>query len=195
MCSIMSEKPGPEVTVKALAPPHTAPWRVIDAASSSSIWMKRPPTSGTRLAKRSTTSVDGVIGYPAAKRAPAASAPSQQAWSPSRKCTPVRTPRGSACIIHLRSRVRFRRGKAIAEDREIGTVHAAQIAAAALLSRDQMRRVISLGVERGGERENFGWTKFHAEAAGLAALHHDGNRTFSYQEHPHGGNQRPARDF
>jgi len=25
MCSIMSEKPGPEVTVKALAPPHTAP--------------------------------------------------------------------------------------------------------------------------------------------------------------------------
>src|SRR5579884_1150213 len=157
--------------------------------------MKVPPTRGTRKAKRSTTSVEGVMGYPAAKRAPAASAPSQQAWSPSRKCTPVRTPRGSACIIHLRSRARFRRGRAISEDGEIGTVHAAQIAAAALLGRHQVRRVISLGVERGGEREHLGGAKFHAEAAGLAALHHDGNRTFSCQEHPHGGRKRPARDF
>jgi hypothetical protein len=35
MCSIMSEKPGPDVTVKAFAPPQTAPCSVIDAASSS----------------------------------------------------------------------------------------------------------------------------------------------------------------
>src|SRR5579872_4446160 len=81
MCSIMSENPGPDVTVNALAPPQTAPWMAIEAASSSSIWMKTPPTVGTRAANRSTTSVDGVIGYPAENRAPAASAPSQQAWS------------------------------------------------------------------------------------------------------------------
>src|SRR5579864_8885767 len=97
---------------------------------------------GTREANRSTTSVEGVMGYPAAKRAPAASAPSQQAWSPSRKCTPVRTPRGSACISHHRSRAWFRRDETIAEDGEIGTVHAAQIATAALLGCHQVRRVI-----------------------------------------------------
>jgi hypothetical protein len=43
-------------------------------------------------------------GYPAANRAPAASAPSQQAWSPSMKCTPVSTPRGSAFTWHLPQR-------------------------------------------------------------------------------------------
>src|SRR5580765_3692094 len=101
MCSIISENPGPDVTVNALAPPHTAPCRVIEAASSSSIWIKLPPTVGTREANRSTTSVEGVIGYPAANLAPAASAPSQQAWSPSMKCVPVKTPRGSAFIAHL----------------------------------------------------------------------------------------------
>ena len=62
MCSIMSEKPGPEVTVKALAPPQTAPWMAMEAASSSSIWMKMPPTVGMREANRSTTSVEGVMG-------------------------------------------------------------------------------------------------------------------------------------
>ena len=62
MCSIMREKPGPEVTVKALAPPQTAPWMAMEAASSSSIWMKIPPTVGIRQAKRSTTSVEGVMG-------------------------------------------------------------------------------------------------------------------------------------
>ena len=62
MCSIIREKPGPEVTVKAFAPPQTAPWRAMEAASSSSIWMKTPPTVGIRAAKRSTISVDGVMG-------------------------------------------------------------------------------------------------------------------------------------
>jgi hypothetical protein len=62
MCSIIREKPGPEVTVKALAPPHTAPWMAMEAASSSSIWMKTPPTVGMRAANRSTTSVEGVMG-------------------------------------------------------------------------------------------------------------------------------------
>jgi len=62
MCSIMSEKPGPDVTVNALAPAQTAPAIAIEAASSSSIWMKTPPTVGMRAAKRSTISVDGVMG-------------------------------------------------------------------------------------------------------------------------------------
>ena len=48
--------------MKALAPPQTAPCIVMEAASSSSIWMKVPPTVGMRVAKRSTTSVDGVMG-------------------------------------------------------------------------------------------------------------------------------------
>ena len=61
-CSIMRENPGPDVTVNAFALPQTAPWIVIEAASSSSIWMKIPPTVGILHAKRSTTSVDGVIG-------------------------------------------------------------------------------------------------------------------------------------
>src|ERR1700757_2457989 len=95
----------------------------IEAASSSSIWMKMPPTVGILHAKRSTTSVDGVMGYPAANRAPAARVPSQQAWSPSRKWTPVRTPLGSACMAR-------------SEDSEVGTVHPAEVAPATFLRGD-----------------------------------------------------------
>ncbi len=62
MCSIMSEKPGPEVTVIVFAPPQVAPWSAMDAASSSSNCWKRPPTCGNRCERRSTTSVDGVMG-------------------------------------------------------------------------------------------------------------------------------------
>ena len=43
-------------------PAQAAPWMAMEEAISSSIWMNTPPTSGMRLAKRSTTSVDGVIG-------------------------------------------------------------------------------------------------------------------------------------
>src|SRR6266568_99459 len=131
MCSIMREKPGPDVTVKALAPPQTAPWMAMEAASSSSIWMKMPPTVGILHAKRSTTSVDGVMGYPAANRAPAARVPSQQAWSPSRKWTPVRTPLGSACMP-------------CSEDGEIRTVHSAEVAAAAFIGGYDVGSVITL---------------------------------------------------
>ena len=63
MCSIIREKPGPLVTVMAFLPAQTAPWMAIEAASSSSIWMKSAPsTSGARRANLSTISVDGVIG-------------------------------------------------------------------------------------------------------------------------------------
>jgi hypothetical protein len=83
MCSIISENPGPEVTVMDFAPPHTAPCIAMEAAISSSICMKIPPTQGILEANLSTTSVEGVMGYPATYLHPAASAPSQTAWSPS----------------------------------------------------------------------------------------------------------------
>src|SRR5271169_4540197 len=119
----------------------------IDAASSSSIWIKVPPTVGMREAKRSTTSVEGVIGYPAEKRAPAASAPSQQAWSPSRKWEPVRTPAGSACILGLLGvgsaggglRLFFHVIRIFeTEDGEIRAVHSTEIAAAAFFRVDHV---------------------------------------------------------
>src|SRR4051795_11248012 len=122
MCSIISEKPGPDVTVNAFAPPQTAPCKQMDAASSSSIWMNVPPTVGMREANRSTTSVEGVMGYPEEKRAPAASAPSQQAWSPSIKWTPVRTPFGSAFIPFVSGFIVLH---LLSIDGEVGAVHAA----------------------------------------------------------------------
>ena len=87
-----------------------APITIPTAASSSSAWRMAnvafPDFGSTRYFFMysvivSTKEVEGVIGYPAANRAPAANAPSQQAWSPSMKCVPVRTPRGSAFMLHL----------------------------------------------------------------------------------------------
>src|ERR1700757_2595455 len=149
MCSIISEKPGPEVTVKALAPPQTAPCRVMEAASSSSIWINVPPTVGTRAAKRSTISVEGVMGYPEAKRAPAANAPSQQAWSPSMKWVPVNTPSGSAFMGTLDTGLGLGFSDFLPVNGEVGAVHAAQVAAAAFFRSDDVRRVIALGIECG----------------------------------------------
>src|SRR6516164_7484994 len=129
--------------------------------------MKVPPTVGMRDAKRSTTSVEGVMGYPAEKRAPAASAPSQQAWSPSRKCEPVRTPAGSACIdirgllcagsggVDLRFVFLVFLSRILeTEDCEIRTVHSAEVAATAFFGVDHVGRVIALRVEGGGERKH-----------------------------------------
>src|SRR5215831_5327286 len=205
MCSIIRENPGPEVTVKALAPPQTPPCNAIDAASSSSIWMNVPPTVGMRAAKRSTTSVEGVIGYPAENRAPAARAPSQQAWSPSRKWEPVSTPAGSACVcirglLYLRRGGRGLRGFLLfcvrrifeTKDGEIGAIHAAEVAAAAFVGVNHVGRVIALGVEGGRERKNVGGTELHAEPTGLAALHNDLNRTFCHAVFPwRGGGDSP----
>src|SRR3974390_3336890 len=118
--------------------------------------MNEPPTVGTREAKRSTTSVDGVMGYPAAKRAPAARAPSQQAWSPSRKCVPVSTPCGSAFTGHLRGLcfgLGF--GSFLAVDRKVRAVHATQIAATAFLGLDNGRRMITFGIKSRGEGPDF----------------------------------------
>src|SRR5271169_4019646 len=151
----------------------------IEEASSSSIWMNVPPTLGTRAAKRSTTTVEGVMGYPAAKRAPAASAPSQQAWSPSRKWTPVRTPAGSAFMSGL-LRLGLLAGF-VAEDGEVRAVHAAQIASRTLLRVDHVRRVIALGIKRRRKRQHLGGTELDAEAAGLAAFHHNLDRAFCHE--------------
>ena len=94
-----------------------------------------------RAAKLSTTSVEGVMGYPAANRAPAARAPSQQAWSPSRKWVPVITPLGSA-FMQLPS-------FSPPVDGEIGAEHAAQVTAGTLIRCNNMRGMIALGIERG----------------------------------------------
>ncbi len=51
-------------------------------AISSSIWTNVPPTAGSARAMCSAISDDGVIGYPAKNRQPAASAPSAHAWFP-----------------------------------------------------------------------------------------------------------------
>jgi hypothetical protein len=73
--SIMSENPGPEVVVMALAPAQEAPITDDMAASSSSIWMYAPPTLGINWDMISAVSVAGVIGYPPKKVHPANNAP------------------------------------------------------------------------------------------------------------------------
>src|SRR3990170_2180239 len=78
----MSENPGPDVAVIALAPATEAPMTAAIDAISSSIWIKCPPTRGRLRASNSAISVDGVIGYPAKKRHPAARAPNPQASFP-----------------------------------------------------------------------------------------------------------------
>ncbi len=62
MFSCLSEKPGPEVAVRALQPASDPPITAAIAAISSSICRKTPPICGSRLARYSATSVDGVIG-------------------------------------------------------------------------------------------------------------------------------------
>ncbi len=82
MLSCMSEKPGPDVAVSALAPASEAPMTAAIEAISSSICTKWPSTCGRRRDSTSAISVEGVMGYPAKKRAPAAMAPSATASLP-----------------------------------------------------------------------------------------------------------------
>src|SRR5271169_1087630 len=118
------------------------------------------------------------MGYPAANLAPAAKAPSQQAWSPSMKCVPVSTPCGSAFMAS--SRGDLDASDFVAINREIGAVHAAQVAPAAFLRMNHVRRMVALGIEGGRKRKNFRRTEFHAKTASLAALHNDINLTFCH---------------
>jgi len=57
---------------------------------------------------------------------------------------------------------------------------AAQIASAALLRIDYVRRVITLGIEGGGECEYLGGTEHNTEATGLATLDHNRNASFCH---------------
>src|SRR5476651_1933242 len=66
----------------ALTPPIEAPITAAIEAISSSICTNTPSTSGNRRTNRSAISDDGVIGYPAKNRQPAAIAPNAQAWLP-----------------------------------------------------------------------------------------------------------------
>ena len=71
----------------------------MEAASSSSIWMKVPPTVGMRAAKRSTTSVEGVMGYPAANRAPGGEGSFTAGVVAVEKMDPVRTPVDQRALV------------------------------------------------------------------------------------------------
>src|SRR6266568_858934 len=93
------------------------------------------------------------------------------------KWVPVNTPLGSAFMVHFLAR----RGRGlVAVNREVGTIHAAQIASAALLRIDYMRWVITLGIEGGGECEYLGGTELNTEATGLATLDHNRNASFCH---------------
>jgi hypothetical protein len=71
-------------------------------AISSSIWMKQPLRFGSFAAMCSATSVEGVIGYPAKKLHPAASAPSAQATFPCINSVRVNT-RSPLSAVHMAS--------------------------------------------------------------------------------------------
>src|SRR3990172_5780990 len=186
--SIMRLKPGPLVTVIDLVPVHEAPTTAAMLASSSSIWMNVPPMKGKRRDTRSTTSVDGVMGYPATKRQPAAIAPSPHAKSPSRKWAPVNTPAGSALIAPFSFHRRCSPGSSRshdggdrtpldfhAEDRKVGADHLAQLAVHAFTVLDHLREVVALAVEIGGQDQDVLGAVLDAELAALAALDDDAN--------------------
>src|ERR1035438_5271610 len=101
------------------------------------------------------------------------------------------TPAASACILVLLDfgsgwrggcgcNFLGRRRLLIPENREVGAIHAAQIATAALLRVDHVRSVISLGVKSRGERQNVRGTELYAESAGLTALNHNLHRTLGH---------------
>ena len=69
--SCIREKPGPLVAVKALTPAAEAPMMAAILANSSSICMYVPPSFGSSREQIAAISDEGVIGYPAKKRAPA----------------------------------------------------------------------------------------------------------------------------
>jgi hypothetical protein len=81
--SCISERPCPVEPVAARAPVASAPHAIPTASSSDSALMHTPPTGGSSSAKCSSTSVNGVIGYPAKNRQPDAIAARTNASEPS----------------------------------------------------------------------------------------------------------------
>jgi hypothetical protein len=66
--SCMRLMPGPEVAVKAGVPSAALPMAIAPAAISLSAWTNSAPTDPKCRLAQSTTSLTGVIGYPAAIR-------------------------------------------------------------------------------------------------------------------------------
>ena len=81
--SCMSDRPCPVEPVADRVPVAAAPHAMPTASSSDSALTHEPPTSGRRLAMCSSTSVNGVIGYPEKNRHPAAIMASPMAADPS----------------------------------------------------------------------------------------------------------------
>ena len=73
-CSCIRENPGPEVAVRLFFPARDAPIQAPREAISSSIWIKSKPSLGISLDIYWAISEEGVMGYPAKKSHPAASA-------------------------------------------------------------------------------------------------------------------------
>ncbi len=72
----------------------------------------------------------------------------------------------------------------MAVDGEVRAVHTAEVAATAFVGRHYVRRMIALGIECRGERQDFGGTELHAKTAGFTALDDDGYASFCH-EYPH----------
>ena len=110
----------------------------------------------------------GVIGYPAKKRQPLANAPSAQATSPLKKCSPHSIPGLFAAIsrvLHLFYRFILRN-----ENGELRADQLTQPAGGAVVRRDDVRRMVTLQVETLGAGKHVAWTELHAELAALAAV-------------------------
>src|SRR5271157_849078 len=61
MCSCISENPGPLVAVIAFLPANEAPITAAKDAISSSIWINRPPASGSKRAAAAIQPVGGGV--------------------------------------------------------------------------------------------------------------------------------------
>jgi hypothetical protein len=66
-------------------------------------------------------------------------------------------------------------------DREVRAVHPAQIATTALFGMNNVRGMVTLGVESGGKREHVAGTELHTEAAGFTTLNDDRNASFCHE--------------
>src|SRR5262249_236706 len=72
-------------------------------------------------------------------------------------------------------------GSLVSMDGEVGAVHPAQIAAAALFRMHDVRRMVALGIKSRGKRQHLGGAELHAEATSLAALDNDRNTSLSHE--------------
>jgi hypothetical protein len=71
---------------------------------------------------------------------------------------------------------------ASSEDSEVGTVHSAEVAPAAFFGRDDVRRMVTLGIVSRRECQNMRGAEFDAESATLAPLHSNGNEALGHEK-------------